>query len=153
MAEATRSRRSERTDDLPPPDDRFRGSEPGGPSIAGLLQEIVGNVQGIIRSEVRLAKTEVKEDVSAMVRAAALLVAGAVLGMYALGIILLFVVYLLRGPLPDWAAALIVGLVVAAVASVLVALGLNRIKSVNPAPDQTISSIKEDVQWVRHQAR
>jgi uncharacterized membrane protein YqjE len=118
-----------------------------------LLQEIIGNVQGIVRSEVRLAKAEVREDVSTVARAAGLLVAGVVLGIYALGIILLFVVYALRGPLPDWAAALIVGLLVAVVAGVLVMLGLRRIRSVNPAPDQTIHSIKEDVQWVRHRTR
>ena len=128
---------------------------PGGSdtSIAGLFQEIVGNIQGIIRSEVQLAKAEVKEDATAMGRAAGMLVAGAVLGIYALGILLLFVVYALEGPLPDWAAALIVGLVVAAIAGVLVMLGLKRIKSVNPAPDKTIDSIKEDVQWVKQQTR
>lgn len=136
-----------------PSDGEVRGSEHGSPTIAGLLQEIVSNVQGIIRSEVRLAKAEVRDDVATMARAAAMLAVGAVLGAYALGIILLFVVYALRGPLPDWAAALIVGLAVAAAAGVLVLLGLKRIRSVNPAPEQTIDSIKEDVQWVRQQTR
>jgi uncharacterized membrane protein YqjE len=122
-------------------------------SIAGLLQEIVGNVQGIIRSEVRLAKAEVTEDATAMGKAAGMLVAGAVFGIYALGILLLFVIYALNGPLSDWLAALIVGLVVAAVAGILVKIGLNRIKSVNPAPDKTIDSVKEDIQWVKQQTR
>ena len=152
MADTTRSG-SARAEEPYPSEGGVRGSEQGGPSIAGLLQDIVGNIQGIIRSELRLAKAEVKEDVSTMVRAAAMLAVGAVLGVYALGIILLFVVYALRGPLPDWAAALIVGLVVAAVAGVLVMLGMQRIKSVNPAPEQTIDSIKEDVQWVKQQTR
>lgn len=127
-------------------------SQPEG-SIATLLQDIVGNIQGIIRSEVKLAKAEVTEDASAMGKAAGMLVAGAVLGIYALGILLLFLVYALEGPLPDWLAALIVGLVVAAIAGVLVKIGLARVKSVNPAPEKTIDSVKEDIQWVKQQTR
>lgn len=122
-------------------------------SLAGLLQEIVGNIQNIIRSEVRLAKAEVREDVTSLGKAAGILVAGAVLGVYALGVLLLFLVYLLDEVMKDWLAALVVALVVAAIAGVLVKLGLNRIKSVNPAPEQTIDSIKEDVQWVKQQTR
>lgn len=142
------SRRPSSTADM-----KVRGSEASGTGIAGLLQDIVSNIQEIVRSEVRLAKAEVREDVSTMGKAAGMLVAGAVLGVYALGILLLCAVYALRGPLPDWAAALIVGAVVTVAAVVMAMVGLNRIKGVNPMPEQTIDSIKEDVQWVRHQAR
>jgi uncharacterized membrane protein YqjE len=142
-----------RADQPYPSDGESRGSEHNSATIAGLLQEIVSNIQNIIRSEVRLAKAEIREDATSMARAAGMLVAGAVLGIYALGILLLFVVYALRGPLPDWAAALIVGIAVAAIAGILVMVGLKKIKSVNPAPEQTIDSIKEDVQWVKQQTR
>lgn len=125
----------------------------GGTSIAGLLQDIVANIQGIIRSEVRLAKAEIKEDATTTVRGAAMLAVGAVLGLYAVGFLLLCAVYALDAIVPHWAAALIVGLVVAAIAGVVAAIGLERIKKVNPAPDQTIDSIKEDVQWVKQQTR
>jgi len=134
-------------------DGHARSAGPGSAGIAGLLQDIVGNIQEIIRSEVRLAKAEVREDVSSMGKAAGMLVAGGVLAVYALGILLLCVVYALRGPLPDWAAALIVGLVVAVAAAVMMIVGLKRIRSVNPMPERTIDSIKEDVQWVRQQTR
>jgi uncharacterized membrane protein YqjE len=129
------------------------GYAPGGTSIAGLLQEIVSNVQGIIRSEVHLAKTEMKEEATAAGKAGGMLAAGVVLGIYALGLFLLTIVYALTGPLPDWLAALIVFVVVATIAGVLVKLGLDRMKQVSPAPEQTIDSIKEDVQWVKHQVR
>jgi len=127
------------------------GSGPG--SIADVLQQIVANIQGIIRSEVRLAKTEITEEATAAGKAAGMLGVGAVLGIYALGLLLLTCVYALNGPLPDWAAALIVFAVVASAAGILVKLGLDRIKQVSPKPEQTIDSIKEDVQWVKHQAK
>jgi uncharacterized membrane protein YqjE len=131
----------------------YAGGTGGGGSIADILQEIVGNIQNIIRSEVRLAKTEIKEEATTAGKAAGMLAAGAVLAVYAVGILLLCAVYALRGPLPDWAAALVVGLVVAAIAGALVMIGINRIKSVNPKPEQTIDSVKEDVQWVKQQTR
>jgi uncharacterized membrane protein YqjE len=122
-------------------------------SIAELLQGVIGNVQGIIRSEVRLAKAEVREEAMSAGKAAGMLAVGAVLGAYAVGLLLLTVVYALNGPLPDWLAALIVFAVVAIAAAVLAKIGLDRIKQVSPKPEQTIDSIKEDVQWVKQQTR
>jgi len=130
-------------------DTRFAASG----SIAELLQGVIGNVQGIIRSEVRLAKAEVREEAMSAGKAAGMLAVGAVLGAYAVGLLLLTVVYALNGPLPDWLAALIVFAVVAIAAAVLAKLGLDRIKQVSPKPEQTIDSIKEDVQWVKQQTR
>lgn len=135
-----------------PPTGNYGRSDRDSGSIAELLQEIVGNVQNIIRSEVRLAKTEMTEEATAAGKAAGVLAGGAVLAIYAVGILLLSAVYALRGPVPDWAAALIVGLVVAAIAGVMVKMGLDRIKSVNPKPEQTIDSVKEDVRWVKEQS-
>jgi uncharacterized membrane protein YqjE len=130
-------------------DTNFAGSG----SIAELLQGVIGNVQGIIRSEVRLAKAEVREEAMSAGKAAGMLAVGAVLGIYAVGLLLLTIVYALNGPLPDWLAALIVFAVVAIAAAVLAKIGLDRIKQVSPKPEQTIDSIKEDVQWVKQQTR
>ena len=142
-----------------PPDDEFAAPSAADArfdasgSIAELLQGIVGNVQGIIRSEVRLAKAEVREEATTAGKAAGMLAAGAVLALYAVGLLLLTFVYALNGPLPDWLAALLVFAVVAIGAGVLVKMGLERIKHVSPKPEQTIDSIKEDVQWVKQQTR
>jgi membrane protein implicated in regulation of membrane protease activity len=102
---------------------------------------------------VRLAKAEVREEATSAGKAAGMLAVGAVLGAYAVGLLLLTIVYALNGPLPDWLAALIVFAVVAIAAAVLAKIGLDRIKQVSPKPEQTIDSIKEDVQWVKQQTR
>lgn len=137
-----------RSDPFPPPGNYTRSGRDDA-SIADVLSDIVSNIQNIIRSEVRLAKTEMTEEATAAGRAAGILVGGAALALYAVGFLLLAAVYALRGPVPDWAAALIVGLVVAAVGGVLIKVGLDRIKHVNPKPEQTIDSVKEDVRWVK----
>jgi uncharacterized membrane protein YqjE len=122
-------------------------------SFAELVQNIVADVQGLIRSEIRLAKTELKENVSTTGRASSLLVGGLVFGFYAVGFLLLTVVYALATAMPNWLAALIVGVVVAIVAGILAMVGYQRIKQVNLKPEQTVDSVKEDVEWVKQQAR
>ena len=122
-------------------------------SFAELIQNIVSDVQGLVRSEIRLAKTEFKEDATATGRASSLLVGGTILAVYAIGFLLLTVVYALATAMSNWLAALIVGVVVAIVAGILMMVGYQRIKQVNFKPEQTVDSIKEDVEWVKQQAR
>jgi hypothetical protein len=54
----------------------------------------------------------------------------------------------------DWLAALIVGVVYLVIAGVLVLIGRQRLRRAAPfAPEQTTESVKEDVEWVKNQAR
>ncbi|MCU1339606.1 MAG: hypothetical protein JWO19_5187 [Bryobacterales bacterium] len=122
-------------------------------SITGVLQDIVARVQEIIRSEIRLAKAELKEETVQAGKATAVLASGALLGIYALGLLLLACVYALALALPAWIAALIVAVVVAAIAGVLLNRGLNTMRRVHAAPEKTIRTIKENVQWAKHQPR
>ncbi|GAA4191768.1 phage holin family protein [Microbispora amethystogenes] len=50
-------------------------------------------------------------------------------------------------------AALIVAAVWAVIGAVLFARGKERMREVNPTPEQTIETLKEDVQWARAQRR
>jgi len=122
-------------------------------SFAELIQNIVSDLQGLVRSEIQLAKTELKEDATQTGRASALLVGGMVLAFYAVGFLLLTAVYALATAMSDWLAALIVGVVVAVVAGILAMLGYQRIKQVNLMPEQTVETVREDVEWVKQQTR
>jgi hypothetical protein len=55
---------------------------------------------------------------------------------------------------PIWAAALIVAAVYAAIAGVLALTGRQKVREATPvAPEETIESVKEDVQWGKTRAR
>ena len=82
-----------------------------------------------------------------------MLAAGAVLGLYALGFLLLAGVYALAMILPSWAAALIVCVLGAGVAGALAVIGRERIKQVQAKPDRTIASVKENLEWAKNQSR
>lgn len=121
-------------------------------SVSDVLQDIFGNVQEIVRSEVRLARAEIKTEAEKTATAAKSLVAGAVLGFYAGGLLLIAAVYGLSTVLAPWLAALLVSGFVAVVAFTLISVGRERMRLMNK-PVKTIKTMKEDVQWLRDQTR
>ena len=122
-------------------------------SFAELFQDILANVQEIIRSEFRLAKAEVREEGVKARQSVSMLGAGVFIGLYALGFLFLAAVYGLETVVPSWLAALIVGAAIAVAATVLLSIGRNRLKQVHPFPEKTVATLKENVQWARHQVR
>jgi uncharacterized membrane protein YqjE len=121
-------------------------------SISAVLHDIVGNIQDIVRSEVRLAKTEVREEIG-KARAAGMLVGvGALMLTFAALFVLLAAVYALSTLVPDWAAALIVGGGVAVIAAVCLGVGIKRFKTMRAVP-KTAETLKENVEWAKQLTR
>jgi uncharacterized membrane protein YqjE len=116
--------------------------------ISAVLHDIVANVQHIVRSEVRLAKTELAEELAKSRSAAMLVAAGAFALTFSLLFVLLAVVYALSTVVPAWAAALIVGVAVGIVAASCLGLGIKRFKAVRAVP-KTAATIKENVEWAK----
>jgi Flp pilus assembly protein TadB len=122
-------------------------------SVSELLQDIVTDVQQIIRSEVLLAKTELREKALRASKAGRLVAVGAVAALYAVGFLLLFCVYALAMAIASWAAALIVALGVGIAAAVLLRVGIKRMRQVSPTPQKTIEGMKENVRWAKNQTK
>ena len=114
-----------------------------GRSLGDVLQDIVANVQDIVRSELRLAAVEGRQELAKAANAGKIGGAGAVLALFALAFFLLAGVYALAIILPIWAASLIVAAVLAIAASILITAGKRRLKLVHSKPRKTIASIKE----------
>jgi uncharacterized membrane protein YqjE len=121
-------------------------------SIASLLKDIVGNLQQIIRAEMRLAKVEVAEELSRAGRAMVLLAIGVLFATMALGCLILAAVYGLAHFVQPWVAALLVALGVGAIGGVLAAIGATQLKRVS-LPARTVTSVQENIQWAKAQAR
>src|SRR6266403_4823244 len=114
-------------------------------SVTEVLQDIGANIQEIVRSEFKLARTEIGEQATRAAKSSAPLGSGIVLAPYALGFILLAIVYALEMVVAAWLAALIVGVAVAAVAAILVSVGRKRLEQVK-MPQRTMASVKENVE-------
>ena len=117
-------------------------------SIPEILQDVLTNIQDIVRAEVRLAKAELGEDLN-KARAGGLMIGvGAVAAIFCALFLLLACVYGLGLIMPNWAAALIVAAAVGVAAAVTLGLGLKRFKTIQAAP-KTAASLKENVRWAK----
>jgi Putative Actinobacterial Holin-X, holin superfamily III len=98
-------------------------------SFAAVLGSILGNVQDIVRSEISLAKAEVRDEVSAMTRGATWLALGILSAFFASAFLLAAMFFGLIHWVPTWAAAAILGVALAALCAV--SLAVRRGKIVN----------------------
>lgn len=121
-------------------------------TFADILKDAVSNIQDIIRSEVRLAKIETKEELSKASAAAVMFGAAAVMGLFGFGFCLLCAVYALALVMTAWAAALVVGVGLLVIGGILLSVGVGRWKKVK-MPQKTMFTVKEDVEWMRSQSK
>jgi hypothetical protein len=117
-------------------------------SIGELFGQLTQDTALLVRQEVQLAKSEMQQKISRATRdLASLATGGAVvlLGALALTAALILV---LAGPvgLAPWLAALLAGVVLAAVGYSMLRRGLRDLKRTDPTPRRTVESIKEDIQ-------
>ena len=117
-------------------------------SISSVLYDIVGNVQDIVRSELRLAKVELREEVRKSRSVAILLATGVLLLSCGVLLVLLAIVLALATAMPGWAAALIVAVGVGAAAALCLVGGIHKLKKIRAVP-QTAATMKENVQWAK----
>lgn len=117
-------------------------------SISSVLQDIVGNVQDIVRGELRLAKTELREELTKAKSAAILMALGAGAGLFALLFALLSIASALDQVMPEWAAALCVAIGTGVVASLAISTAIKRFKTISAVP-KTAASMKENVEWAK----
>ena len=126
---------------------------PSDRSIRDVLEDIVANVQHIIRAEVRLAKVETRDELLEMKHSAMLFAAGGLLGTLGAGVLLLAGVYALSLVMPPWAAALIVAVVTGVVAVVCLTVGVKSLKRITLPPPKTVATIQENIQWAKTHAK
>ena len=120
-----------------------------GRSISDVLQDILKNLQDIVRAEFRLAKVEMSHEAMALARTSAWLAAGVVLAILALAFALWSAVYGLALVMPLWGATLTVTVVLAGASGILLTAGLRKFKDVRPVPERTIETMKENIEWLK----
>jgi uncharacterized membrane protein YqjE len=118
-------------------------------SLGDLIKELTGEFQHLARAEVELAKVEIREEVGDAKDAAVKFgIAG---GTAVLAVLMLSfaAAWALAEVMPAGVAFLIIGAAYAAVAWWAFARARESAKHVDPVPQQTIQTLKEDVQWAR----
>ena len=115
----------------------------GGPGVGAAVKQVTEHAKTLVGLEVELAKLELKGKVASLGAGIALLVAAAVLALFAVGFLLATVAAALATFLPTWLAILIVAVVLLAVAGGLGAVGARKLqRGTPPVPEQAIQEAK-----------
>jgi hypothetical protein len=123
-------------------------------SLGELFSDLARETGTLVRQEVELAKTEMTQKATRVGKDIGSLAAGGAVA-YAgfLGILAAIAIGLGQLGVPWWLAALLVGVVVAAIGGILVQRGLSALRQEQVTPERTVATIKEDVEWVKAQAK
>lgn len=129
-----------------------------GRPLTELIGNLAGDITGLFRKEVQLAKAEASEKLSQAIGGVVQIAIGAILALGALGVLLsaavaalgsFFVSQGFTEPTANALAALIIGIIVAAVAWLFVSRGLTTLKAGNLALRRTTNSLQRDAAAVK----
>jgi Putative Actinobacterial Holin-X, holin superfamily III len=122
--------------------------------IGELLKQLSEETTRLVHQELELAKAELTQKGKQAGLGAGLFGAAGAIGLLAAAALTACFILALDAAMPAWLAALIVAVVYGAVAAVLALRGRAKIRqAVPPVPEQTIETVKEDVQWAKTQTR
>ena len=123
--------------------------------IGDLLRELSQETTTLVKQELELAKAEMAQKGRDAGAGAGFIGGGALFGLGMFGALTAALIALLATAVDHvWLAALIVAVVYGAVAGVLALRGKDKIQEATPvAPEQTVETVKEDVEWARTQTR
>ncbi len=123
-------------------------------STADLLKDLSNELTTLVHQEIDLAKVELIEKTKRVGAGAGMFGGAAVVGLFGGGALVAAVIAGIATALSVWLSALIVGGALLLLAGVLALTGRTEVaRGTPPIPEQAIESSKEDVEWLRTQAR
>lgn len=118
-------------------------------SVGQLVSQLTTDLGQLTRQELALAKAELQTEAKKAGKGAGMLGGAAFAGWMVALFLSLTVMWALDEAMDLIWAALIVAVVWAIVAVVLAMSGRKELQEVNPKPDQTVESLKEDAKWLK----
>jgi uncharacterized membrane protein YqjE len=117
--------------------------------VGELLGSVATDLQDLVRGEVRLARSELDQKLDRVMVAAVWLLGGALVGFAGLVVVLEGGAAALATVLPQWAASVIVGVVIVVLGTLLARSGLAMLSLKDLAPDRTVANLDKDARVVK----
>ena len=122
---------------------------PGERPLGELLSDVTSQLQALVRKELELARAEIKQEVDKAVKGVAAFAVAGVMGLLAAIALVFAAAWGLSELVPEGVAFLIVGVLLLAVAGGLFMAGKKKVAEVNPVPEQTVETVKDDVETAK----
>ena len=121
--------------------------------LGDLFSDLATEMSNLVRQEVALAKVEVSQKAKYVGRNVGYLVVGGAVAYAALLAIIAAIIMLLDKVLPNWGAALLVGVLVAGIGWLLIGKALSALQQADMTPRETVETLKEDATWMKQQIK
>jgi uncharacterized membrane protein YqjE len=122
-------------------------------SMADLMRQLSEQTSTLVRQELELARAELTAKGKQAGIGIGMFGAAGVVALFAVGGLTATLILLLSKAVDAWLAALIVTAVYGAIAGILALAGRTRVeRGVPPVPEQTVETVKEDVQTTKQRA-
>ncbi len=121
------------------------------PSMTDLMSGIISDAQDLMKQQLALFRTEIKQDVRRTKQALIAVVCGLALVSVGGALLSFMLVYGLSAAvpaLPLWGCFGIVGGVLAGVGGLAFYSAVRQFQEFNPLPDESAQALKENVQWI-----
>jgi putative superfamily III holin-X len=123
------------------------------PTVGELLNTLARDFGTLVRQEVRLASAEMTAKAHSAGRSVLLVATGGGLGAIGLLALVAAGIAALDLLMPLWLSALLVGFALVVAGYLVARLGLEKLRQIKPLPEQTIATVRDDVAWIKEQAR
>lgn len=121
--------------------------------LGEVARDLTGDLSLLVRQEIELAKAEMAEKGRTAAPGLGMFGGAAAVGLCTAGAMTAFLVLVFSLFLPAWSAALLVTVLLGATAYLLLRQGKQRLADAGkPIPEQTIETVKEDVEWAKTRA-
>jgi uncharacterized membrane protein YqjE len=122
-------------------------------SLADLMRQLSEQTSTLVRQELELARAELTEKGKQAGIGIGMFGAAGIVALFAVGGLTAALILLLSKAVDAWLAALIVTAVYGAIAGILALAGRSHVeRGVPPVPEQTVETVKEDVQATKQRA-
>lgn len=120
------------------------------PSLGRLVGDLAEDLSRLMRQELELAKAEIRQEATKAGKAAGMLGAAGFAGYMTAVLLSLALAFGLATFMGLGWATLVVAVLWAVAGFALFSTGRARLRKVNPKPERTIETLKEDAEWARH---
>jgi hypothetical protein len=122
-------------------------------SLSDLFGKLANETSNLVRQEVALAKVEVAQSAREVGKNVANLIIGGAIAYASLLAIIAALIMLLGRVMPEWGAALLVGVLIGGVAWLLIGRALAALQQTEMTPRKTVETLKEDAAWMKQQIK
>ncbi len=119
-------------------------------SLGDLVSELTSDLSKLMRQELELAKAELRQEAGKAGKATGMLAAAGFAGYLTTVLLSFALVFALGAVMPLGWAALIVAVLWGIAGAVLYSTGRAKLRTVNPKPERTVETLKEDAEWAKH---